>query len=217
VASERTRWRTTLTLSAGSNRPTQPEVLAPRGFYYEYLARRDHVAEIEDLAGRFFKRALGVSVKQREAVAAGTASEAAKNPKPNEAELERAALGNPVVKAAMEILGGEVHTVRSRNRSGMTWSGGLGNIVKQAQELQERLAKVQAEAATKTVEATAGGGMVSVKVNGKLEVVSLRIEPQVFDAHDLEMLQDLVVAAVNQGIRAAQQLMAEEMSKRPVD
>ncbi len=90
---------------------------------------------------------------------------------------------------------------------------GFGNLVKQAQELQERLTKLQSETAEKTVEASSGGGMVSVKVNGRLEVLDLRIDPQVVATGDLEMLQDLVVAAVNQGIRAAQQLMQEEMSK----
>ena len=91
--------------------------------------------------------------------------------------------------------------------------GQLGNIVKQAQELQERLARIQEEAATKTVEASAGGGMVTAVVSGRLELVQLRIEPQVIENGDREMLQDLVIAAVNQGIHAAQEMMAEEMKK----
>lgn len=95
----------------------------------------------------------------------------------------------------------------------MTKGFGLGDIVKQAQALQENLARVQEEAAAKTVEATAGGGMVSVTVNGRLEVLRLRVDPQVVQSGDVEMLQDLVVAAVNQGIRAAQQLVAAEMGK----
>src|SRR5512134_2281863 len=90
---------------------------------------------------------------------------------------------------------------------------GLGDIVKQAQELQERLSKVQEEAAARTVDASAGGGMVKVTVNGRLEVVRLQIEPQVLTGGDVEMLQDLVTAAVNEGIRAAQRMMSEEMSK----
>jgi nucleoid-associated protein EbfC len=90
---------------------------------------------------------------------------------------------------------------------------GLGNIFKQAQDLQERLAKVQEETASKTVEAGAGGGMVTATVNGKLEVVHLRIDPQVFQSGDVEMLQDLILAAVNQGIRNAQRLVADEMGK----
>lgn len=95
----------------------------------------------------------------------------------------------------------------------MTKGFGLGNIVKQAQELQERLGKVQEEAATKTVEVSAGGGMVSVTMNGRLEVIRLHIEPQVLEGGDRQMLEDLVSAAVNQAIRAAQQLVAEEMGK----
>jgi DNA-binding YbaB/EbfC family protein len=91
--------------------------------------------------------------------------------------------------------------------------GPLGNIMKQAQELQERLTRVQEEAAAKTVEASAGGGMVTVVINGRLQVVTLRIEPEVMKSGDTEMLQDLVAAAVNQGIRAAQDMMAEEMKK----
>jgi len=89
----------------------------------------------------------------------------------------------------------------------------LGNLVQQAQELQERLAKVQEDAASRTAEGSAGGGMVKATVNGRLEVVRVHIDPQVLQSGDTEMLQDLVVAAVNQGIRAAQQLMADEMSK----
>jgi len=89
----------------------------------------------------------------------------------------------------------------------------LGNIVKQAQELQERLGKIQEDAAAQTVEASAGGGMVTVVVNGRLEVIALRIEPEVLKTGDAEMVQDLVIAAVNQGIRSAQAMVAEEMKK----
>lgn len=90
---------------------------------------------------------------------------------------------------------------------------GFGNIVKQAQQLQERLGRLQEEAAAKTVEASAGGGMVLVVVSGRLELVSLRIDPAVLKAGDVDMLQDLVVAAVNEGIRKAQSLVAEAMRK----
>ena len=90
---------------------------------------------------------------------------------------------------------------------------GLGNIVKQAQELQERLGQAQAEAGAKTVEASAGGGMVTVVVSGRLELVSLRIDPEVLKSGDSEMLQDLIIAAVNQGIRNAQAMVADELKK----
>ena len=89
----------------------------------------------------------------------------------------------------------------------------LGGILQQAQQLQERLANVQQELAGRTVDASAGGGMVTATVNGKLEVVGIRIEPTLLESKDIEMLQDLVVAAVNEGIRSAQRLVADEMGK----
>ena len=89
--------------------------------------------------------------------------------------------------------------------------GNLGNLMKQAQAMQERLAKVQAEVATKTVQASAGGGMVTVVANGALEIVSVKIDPEVVKANDADMLQDLVVAAVNEALRKAREMVAEEM------
>ncbi len=89
--------------------------------------------------------------------------------------------------------------------------GNLGNIMKQAQAMQERLAKSQAELATKTVQASAGGGMVTVVANGGMEVVSIKIDPEVLKANDAEMVQDLVVAATNEALRNARAMVAEEM------
>jgi len=86
-------------------------------------------------------------------------------------------------------------------------------LFKQAQELQGRLASAQEELGARTVEASAGGGMVTATVSGKLEVVAIRIEPRLLESPDVEMLQDLIVAAVNEGIRAAQRLLADEMGK----
>jgi hypothetical protein len=85
--------------------------------------------------------------------------------------------------------------------------------MKQAKKMQERMARMQEELAFKTVEAAAGGGMVSVVVNGKYEVISLKIDKECVNPEDLEMLQDLVIAAVNEGIRKAQEMAAMEMSK----
>lgn len=90
---------------------------------------------------------------------------------------------------------------------------GFGNLMEQAQQLQERLAKVQEEAGQRTVEGSAGGGMVKATVNGRLEVLSLQVDPSILESGDTEMLLDLIVAAVNQGLRAAQQQVADEMSK----
>ena len=92
-------------------------------------------------------------------------------------------------------------------------SKGLAGIMKQAQKMQEQMAKIQAEAATKTVEATAGGGMVTAVVNGKQQLVSLKIEEDVVDPSDIEMLQDLIIAAVNEGMKKSQESVASEMGK----
>lgn len=89
----------------------------------------------------------------------------------------------------------------------------LGSIMKQAQKIQAQIAKVQEELAQKTIEASAGGGMVTVFVSGKQEVVSIKIEPEVVDAKDMEMLQDLVVAAINEALRKSQEMVSEEMRK----
>jgi hypothetical protein len=85
--------------------------------------------------------------------------------------------------------------------------------MKQAKKMQERMGQLQKELETKTVEADAGGGMVRVVVNGKYEIVSLKIEKEVVNPEDIEMLQDLIIAVVNEGIRKAQEMSASEMSK----
>jgi DNA-binding YbaB/EbfC family protein len=89
----------------------------------------------------------------------------------------------------------------------------IGNLMKQAQQMQERVKKLQEEAAGKTIEASSGGGMVTVVANGRQEVLSIKIEPSVVDPNDIEMLQDLVAAAVNEALRKSQDLMKEEMAK----
>ena len=89
----------------------------------------------------------------------------------------------------------------------------FNTIMKQAKKMQERMASLQKELETKTVEAQAGGGMVSVVVNGKYEIVSLKIEKEVVNPEDIEMLQDLIAAAVNAGVRKSQEMAAAEMGK----
>ncbi len=91
--------------------------------------------------------------------------------------------------------------------------GGMGNLVKQAQQMQQRMLKLQEELAQRTVEASVGGGMVTVTVNGKSEVLRVKVEPQVVDPDDVEMLEDLIVAGVNEALRKAQEMMSEEMAK----
>lgn len=89
----------------------------------------------------------------------------------------------------------------------------LGAIMQQAQRMQEELMQKHAQLADKTVEASAGGGMVTAVVNGARELISLRIDPQVIDPKDPQMLQDLVTAAVNQGLQKARALEEEEMRR----
>lgn len=90
---------------------------------------------------------------------------------------------------------------------------GMGKLMKQAQKLQSRMAQLQEEVADKTVEATSGGGMVKVVANGRQEILSIQIEKEVVDPEDVEMLQDLVIAAVNDAITRSQQMVSEEMGK----
>ncbi len=92
-------------------------------------------------------------------------------------------------------------------------SGGMSGLLKQAQEMQARFAKIQEELARKTVVATAGGGMVRVTVNGQLVLASIKLDPVVVDPEEVEMLEDLVRAAVNEGLRRAREMASEEMSK----
>ncbi len=89
----------------------------------------------------------------------------------------------------------------------------LGDMMRQAQKLQAEMQKTQEEAKKKTVEASAGGGMVTVVANGGGELVSIKIEKDVVNPDDVEMLQDLILAASNEALRRAQQLMNDEMSK----
>jgi DNA-binding YbaB/EbfC family protein len=89
----------------------------------------------------------------------------------------------------------------------------MQDILRQAQQMQERLARVQEELAGKTVEASAGGGMVTVVVNGRQEIVSVRIEKEVVSPDDVELLQDLVAGAVNEAISRSRKMMADEMAK----
>ncbi len=90
---------------------------------------------------------------------------------------------------------------------------GLGNILKQAQQMHTKIAQLQEEMAAKTVEGSSGGGMVNIVMNGKQEILSVRIDPEVVNREDVEMLQDLITAAVNEAIRKSHEMMQEEMKK----
>lgn len=91
--------------------------------------------------------------------------------------------------------------------------GGMGDILKQAQEMQRRMAKAEEDLKERVVEASAGGGMVTAQANGKQELLTLRISKEVVDPNDLGMLEDLVVAAVNQALKKAKELHEKELGK----
>lgn len=91
--------------------------------------------------------------------------------------------------------------------------GGMGDLLKQAQEMQGRIAKIQEELGQKTVEGSAGGGMVQVTINGQFNLTAVKIEPAVINPAEKEMLEDLIVAAVNDGMRKARDMVSTEMSK----
>ena len=90
---------------------------------------------------------------------------------------------------------------------------GFGNIMKEAQKLQAQMEKLQAEVGNKKVEATAGGGMVTVEANGRQEILSIKIEREVIDPEDAQMLQDLVLAACNEALRKSREMVQGEMGK----
>lgn len=89
----------------------------------------------------------------------------------------------------------------------------MQGMMKQVQQLQEKMARVQAELEQKTVTAEAGGGMIRVTVNGRQQIVAIRIEKEAVDPAEVEMLEDLVVSAVNKGLEESQKMAQEEMQK----
>jgi len=91
--------------------------------------------------------------------------------------------------------------------------GNMNNMMKQVQKMQKQMEETQAELEQKVLETSAGGGAITIKVTGKKEIVGITIKPDVVDADDIEMLEDLIMAAVNEAIRAADDMMASEMGK----
>lgn len=91
--------------------------------------------------------------------------------------------------------------------------GGMGDILKQAQDMQKRMAKVQEDLKERVVEASSGGGMVTAQANGRQELMSIKISKECVDPNDLAMLEDLVVAAVNQAMKKAKELHEKELGK----
>ena len=96
---------------------------------------------------------------------------------------------------------------------GFPGMGNMNQLMKQAKKMQEQMAKLQEELEQKTVEASAGGGVVTVVANGKKEVTEIRIAPEAVDPDDVEMLQDLIMAAVNEALRQAEEMVQSAMNK----
>lgn len=92
-------------------------------------------------------------------------------------------------------------------------SKNLGQLLSQAKKIQEKLQKMQEEIGNRTVEAQSGGGMVSCVVNGKQEVVSIKISDEIWEEKDKELLEDLIIAAINEGLNKSKEMLQEEMAK----
>jgi len=90
---------------------------------------------------------------------------------------------------------------------------GFGNIMKEAQKLQQQMEALQAEVGKKKVQATAGGGMVTVEANGKQEILAIKIDREVINPEDAQMLEDLVLAACNEALRQSREMVQAEMGK----
>ncbi len=91
--------------------------------------------------------------------------------------------------------------------------GSMNKMIKQAKKVQEQMAKMQAELEEREVEASAGGGVITVKVNGKQQLTEIKIKPEAIDLDDIEMLEDLVMAAINEAIKTSQEMVSSEMAK----
>lgn len=91
--------------------------------------------------------------------------------------------------------------------------GNMNQMIKQAKKMQEQMGKMQAELQEKIVEATAGGGAITTRVNGKQEILEIKIKPEVVDPEDVEMLEDLILTVINDAIKQSQEMVSNEMSK----
>ncbi|MEE9214234.1 MAG: YbaB/EbfC family nucleoid-associated protein [Thermodesulfobacteriota bacterium] len=95
----------------------------------------------------------------------------------------------------------------------MKFGGNIKNLLKQAGKMKEQMDKLQSEAGEKTVEASSGGGMVTVVAKAKGEIISIKIEPEIVQENDIEMLQDLITASINEALKRGQEIMKDEVSK----
>ncbi len=95
----------------------------------------------------------------------------------------------------------------------MPGGGKMGNMMKEAMKIQQEIGRLQAELKEKVMESSSGGGAVSIKINGKQEILELKIKPEAVDPEDVEMLEDLIMTAVNEAIKKSQDMVSGEMSK----
>jgi|LSQX01.2.fsa_nt_gb DNA-binding YbaB/EbfC family protein len=91
--------------------------------------------------------------------------------------------------------------------------GSMSKMLKQAKQMQEQIAKLQEELEKREIESSSGGGAITIKITGKQEVIALKINPDVIDLDDIELLEDIIMAAVNEGIRKSQEMVSSEMAK----
>ena len=103
--------------------------------------------------------------------------------------------------------------MKGRRMPGMPGGGNMNNMMKQVQKMQKQMEEMQAELEQREVEASSGGGAVNIKVTGKKTLVGLKIDPDVVDKDDVEMLEDMIVAAINEAFRKADEMMENEMKK----
>lgn len=95
----------------------------------------------------------------------------------------------------------------------MPGGGKMGNMMKEAMKIQQEIARLQAELQDRVIESSSGGGAVTIKISGKQEIMELKIKPEAVDPEDIEMLEDLIQAAVNEAIKQSQEMVSAEMSK----
>jgi len=98
-------------------------------------------------------------------------------------------------------------------KAGMPGGMNMNNLMKQAQKMQKQMEKMQEDLDSKTIEVTAGGGAIKITITGKKEIKEIKIKPEVVDPDDIEMLEDLVLSAVNEAIRQAEEISSSEMNK----
>ncbi len=183
-------------------------------FYLERMQEPETLSVVKALCSEFFKEPVQVQIcgiKSDSPVPRENGEDQDRTRRNSKQERDKEALNHPLVREAINIFGGGLWKLKTPKEKIMT--KGFGNIMRQAQQLQAKMLHLQEEMATRTVEASAGGGMVTAVANGKQELVSIKLEKEVVNPEDLEMLQDLILAAANAALKKAQEMVSEEMKK----